>query len=97
MSLLHLDVTQVHKLVNGLSKALPGSAGTLLTDAVKSATTRTSSGSLATVIIAILISVWSAGGRRAGRPPGRPGQRPDRRGELRVPQLQPLLELAPLE
>ena len=65
VSLLHLDVTQVDKLVNGLSKALPGSAGTVFTDAVKSATTRTSSGSVATVIIAILIAVWSASGGMA--------------------------------
>ena len=60
VSLIHLDVTQVDNLVKGLDKALPGSASQVFTDAVHSATSRTSSGSLTTVIIGVVIAVWSA-------------------------------------
>ena len=61
VSLLHLAPAQVTKLVNGLSKALPGSASKVFTTAVTSATTQ-SSGSLVTVIVGLLVAVWAASG-----------------------------------
>ncbi len=61
VSLLHLDTTQVENLVKGLNKALPGSASTVFDQAVASATTH-KSGSLATVIVGILVAVWAASG-----------------------------------
>jgi membrane protein len=61
VSLLHLDPAQVTKLVNGLSKALPGSASKVFTTAVTSATTH-GSGSLVTVIVGLLVAVWAASG-----------------------------------
>ena len=61
VSLLHLDPAQVENLVKGLSKALPGDAGTVFTNAVKSATTH-KSGSLVTVIVGLVLAVWAASG-----------------------------------
>ena len=61
VGLLHLDQAQVTKLVNGLSKALPGSASKVFTTAVTSATTH-GSGSLVTVIVGLLVAVWAASG-----------------------------------
>ena len=51
-------------LVNGLSKALPGSAAGVFNEAVKSAQNH-KSGSLATVIVGIVVAVWSASGGMA--------------------------------
>jgi membrane protein len=64
VSLLHLDPAQVENLVKGLSKALPGDAGQVFSNAVKSATTH-KSGSLVTVIVGLAIAVWSASGGMA--------------------------------
>ena len=61
VSLLHLHPAQVENLVKGLSKALPGDAGTVFTNAVKSATTH-KSGSLVTVIVGLVLAVWAASG-----------------------------------
>jgi membrane protein len=59
-SLVNISSSNVHKLVTGLSKALPqGGAQKVFTDAVTSATHRTS-GSLTVVIIAIVLALWSA-------------------------------------
>ena len=60
VSLVHLDATQVNNLVNGMGKAIPGTQSVFST-ATKSATSHTS-GSLATVILGILVAVWSASG-----------------------------------
>jgi membrane protein len=63
VSLAHLDANQVDRLVNGLSKAIPGTTSVFST-AIKSAQNH-ESGSLATVIVGILVAVWSASGGMA--------------------------------
>ena len=64
VSLVNLDPSQVDHLVNGLSKALPGSAAQVFTTAVHSAQNH-KTGSLATVIVGIVVAVWSASGGMA--------------------------------
>jgi membrane protein len=64
VSLVNLDTNQVDHLVNGLSKALPGSAAQVFNTAVTSAQNH-KTGSLATVIVGIVVAVWSASGGMA--------------------------------
>ncbi len=64
VSLVNLDKNQVDHLVNGLSKALPGSAAQVFNTAVTSAQNH-KTGSLATVIVGIVVAVWSASGGMA--------------------------------
>ena len=59
-SLIQIGSGTVNKLVNGLSKALPNGASTVFADAIKSASGRSSAGSLTAVIIGVVIAVWSA-------------------------------------
>ena len=58
-SLVQFGSGTVHMLVNGLNKALPPGASGVFTDAVHAATSKTS-GSLAVVIIAVILALWSA-------------------------------------
>jgi membrane protein len=63
VSLLHLDLNQVEKIVHGLDSALPAGASTVFDNAVKSATNRTSAkGSLITLIIGVALALWSSSG-----------------------------------
>lgn len=59
-SLIQIGAGTVRHLVNGLTTALPPGAAGVFSGAVKSATSQAGKGSLAVVIIGVLVAVWSA-------------------------------------
>ena len=59
-SLIQIGSSTVKQLVHGLSHTLPPGASKVFSDAVTTASGRSSAGSLTTVIIGVVIAIWSA-------------------------------------
>jgi membrane protein len=60
IALIHIGSGTLTRLIEGLNTALPKSAATVFTDAVKHAGTQTKSSSVVVLIISTVVALWSA-------------------------------------
>jgi membrane protein len=65
VSVVNFQASTVRHLLNGLTKALPGSASAVFTQAITHATQSSPKGSTITIIIGLVLAVWSASGGMA--------------------------------